>query len=272
MTLHTYDAPYAEINPDGNPAFLLVCDHASNAVPDSYKNLGLPEATLTSHRGWDIGAAAVTGLIAQKLQCPAIFGGFSRLLIDPNRGLDDPTLIMQLSDGEIIPGNRAVLPGQKCDAWRERVATYHTPYHERISAQVTRAEKAGVVPIILSVHSFTPIWKGVKRPMPAAVLWDKDDRLRKHLKDALASRPVNDDRFSGPIGDNQPYSGRLKNDTLYTHGTSKGLPHAMIELRQDLLTTVADQTYWADVMVAALSTARRDESCAVRSYFGSFCV
>lgn len=270
MSQHSYKAPFAEINPDGNPDFLIVCDHASNALPEEYHNLGLPEETLTSHRGWDPGAAAVAALIAEKLDCPAILSGFSRLLVDPNRGLDDPTLIMQLSDGEVIPGNHDIPPGQLCDEWRKRVENYYKPYHDRIATQLGDAEEGGRVPIILSVHSFTPIWKGIERHMPASVLWDKDDRLRAHLNDVLAARPIRDDRFAGPIGDNQPYSGRLKNDTLYTHGTSKGFPHAMIELRQDVLVSMADQNYWADLMVKALLKAHTDAACRVKRHFGSY--
>ena len=159
------------------------------------------------------------------------------------------------------------MPGERCGAWHERVENYHKPYHDKIAAQLNKAEEAGVIPIILSVHSFTPVWKGCKRAMPASVLWDKDDRVRKHLNKTLVSRNLTDDKFSGPIGDNQPYSGRLKNDTLYTMGTAKGLPHAMIELRQDLLETVANQTYWADLLVDALTNASMDAACRVRQSF-----
>ena len=147
-------------------------------MPPELDNLGLPAKHLTRHIAYDPGAAEVARFIADALNCPLVEAGFSRLLIDPNRGLDDPTLIMKFSDGIIIPANRGVDRFNDLEGWRARVDDYYNPYHSAISLALARAAAQDIVPIILSVHSFTPIWKNQPRPWKAAVLWDKDDRLR----------------------------------------------------------------------------------------------
>ncbi len=272
MGLHKFKKAFTEINPDGNPRFLILCDHASNAIPPEYDQLGLSDEALASHRGWDIGAANIAKLIANRLGCPAVLAGFSRLLIDTNRGLDDPTLIMQLSDGEIISGNAKLTPAPPCPQWQKRVKLFYKPYHDQIRHRLAYAQAANIVPIILSVHSFTPVWNQKKRTMPAAVLWDKDDRLLQHIhRNMKVLQASKNTKFQGTLGDNQPYSGRLKNDTLYTHATSQGVPHALIELRQDLVMKVTEQKFWADLLVKVLENADTDIECQKKQYFGSYC-
>ncbi len=258
-----YTSPYEILNEGNTSRFLLICDHASNAIPDDYAQLGLSESELERHVAWDIGAADVTRKLAEVLECPAILGGFSRLLIDPNRGLDDPTLIMKLSDGSIIPGNLNVDRHNNLSAWQERVDRFYMPYHQAIASALEQASFGDQVPIILSVHSFTPHFKGVDRPWSAAVLWDKDDRLAKHLFTSL-------EKSERLIGDNQPYSGRLKNDCLFRHGTENGIPHALIELRQDCLMRDADCADWVPFLENALKAAEMDSACSERKFFGSF--
>ena len=258
-----YTSPY-EILYEGNPSrFLLICDHASNAIPDDFAQLGLPAHELDRHVAWDMGAAEVTRYLADALGCPAILSGFSRLLIDPNRGLDDPTLIMKLSDGSIIPGNLDVDRHNNISAWQERVDKFYMPYHLAIASILENLINDGQVPIILSVHSFTPNFRGVKRPWSAAVLWDKDERLAKHLFGSLS-------KSEKLIGNNQPYSGRLKNDCLFRHGTENGFPHALIELRQDSLMRDVDYQYWVPFLANALTTAETDPICAERKFLGSY--
>ena len=258
-----YTAPYSFLNEGNTSRFLLICDHASNAIPEDYAQLGLQEHELERHVAWDIGAAEVTRHLADILGCQAILSGFSRLLIDPNRGLDDPTLIMKLSDGSIIPGNLDVDRHNNMSAWQERVDKFYMPYHLAIASTLENLINDGQVPIILSVHSFTPNFRGVKRPWSAAVLWDKDDRLAKHLFGSLS-------KSEKLIGDNEPYSGRLKNDCLFRHGTEKGLPHALIELRQDYLLGEVDCEYWVHFLADALKTAEKDAACAERKFFGTY--
>ncbi len=198
---------------------LFLCDHASNRLPNGA--LGLDPMLLSTHIAYDIGAAAVTRALAGAYAAPAFLGGWSRLLIDLNRGADDPTIVMKLSDGSIIPGNRDADGAEIA----RRIAAYHAPYHAAISATLDRMGSGAVV---ISMHSFTPAWKGRPRPWEVGVLYDRDRRLA----DPLMAR-LNEAGFV--VGDNEPYSGALEGDTLYQHGTRRGLPHALIEIRQDLI-------------------------------------
>ena len=202
---------------------LFVCDHAANALPDSYGTLGLEKAAFATHIAYDIGAAEVTRALAHAYGAPAILARWSRLLIDLNRGADDPTLVMKLSDGSIIPGNRNAGKAEIA----KRLEEFHAPYHAAIESEIAAM---GGVPVLISMHSFTPVWKGVRRPWEVGVLWDRDGRLALPLLDAFARAGFN-------VGDNEPYSGELENDCLYAHGTMNGLPHVLIEMRQDLIAT-----------------------------------
>ncbi len=219
---------------------LLLCDHAGNAFPPEYGTLGLPESQLKRHIAYDIGAAEVTRLMSEALAVPAVMTRYSRLLIDPNRGEDDPTLIMRLSDGAIVPGNRIITAEER----EKRVRLYYRPYHEAIDRVLDRCIGSGVAPAILSVHSFTESWKGVSRPWHAGVLWgDHDDRLAAPLLEALCAE---NDLI---IGANEPYVGQLEGDTLWKHGTKRGLAHAIIEIRQDLIRDPKGQAAWAERLV-----------------------
>jgi predicted N-formylglutamate amidohydrolase len=208
----------------GGSPLLLLCDHASNRLPAAYGNLGLAPELFATHIAYDIGAAAVTRTLASAYGAAAVLGAWSRLLIDLNRGADDPTLVMKLSDGSIVPGNRAA----DGDEVARRIAAFHGPYHDAIAREITRMEGAGTVPVILSMHSFTPRWKGTPRPWEVGVLWDEDGRLAKPLMARLAGAGF-------AVGDNEPYHGALDGDTLNIHGTRRGLPHVLIEMRQDLI-------------------------------------
>ena len=202
---------------------LFLCDHASNRLPEG--GLGLDPALLATHIAYDIGAAAVTRALALAYGAPAFLGGWSRLLIDLNRGADDPTIVMKLSDGSIIPGN--VLGNREADV-REvarRIATYHAPYHAAIAA---RLDCMGPATSVISMHSFTPAWKGRARPWEVGVLYDRDTRLSAPLMARL-------EEAGFVVGDNEPYSGALHGDSLYQHGTVRALPHVLIEIRQDLI-------------------------------------
>lgn len=215
---------------------VLICDHASNAFPPGYGTLGLPPDQLERHIAYDIGAAGVTRRLAALLGVPAVLSRFSRLFIDPNRGEDDPTLVMRISDGALIPGNAHI----DSNEIKRRIKRFYEPYHAAIDTVLDAAIAAGKPPAILSIHSFTENWRGRPRPWHATVLWDRDPRLAKPLVDALRAEP-------GLItGENEPYTGRLKGDSLYVHGTKRGLAHALIEIRQDLIRDAAGQSAWAE--------------------------
>jgi len=219
---------------------LFLCDHASNALPAAYGSLGLPPTELARHIGYDIGAADVTRALAAAFGAPAVLTRFSRLLIDPNRGLDDPTLVMRLSDGAIVPGNARV------DA-REiarRVDGFWRPYRDAAARQI--AAMAARPPAIVAIHSFTPEWRGVARPWQVGVLWDCDPRLAQPFIAAL--------RRDGAltIGDNEPYDGALRGDVLDACATQRGLAGMLVELRQDLIAEPAHARAWADRLAGAL--------------------
>jgi predicted N-formylglutamate amidohydrolase len=227
----------------GGPArvgVLVVCDHASNRLPTGYATLGLDPAQLGRHIAHDIGAAGVTRGLAARLGAPAVLSRFSRLLIDPNRGLDDPTLIMRVSDGAVIPGNRHLDVAER----QRRIDTYYAPYHGAVSGVIDTMFAAGYPPVLVSIHSFTPVWRGVPRPWHCGVLWDKDPRLAVPLIEAMRGDP------ELMVGDNQPYSGVLLGDTMWQHGTRRGLAHAIIEVRQDLIAEPSGQSDWADRIAA----------------------
>ena len=227
---------------------ILLCDHAGNAVPPGYGSLGLPPEQLRRHIAYDIGAAGVTRALAAALGAPAVMTRYSRLLIDPNRGADDPTLIMRLSDGAVIPGNRRLDAAER----DKRMRLYYQPYHRAIDAVIDRCLASGVAPSLLSIHSFTESWKERPRPWHVGVLWDRDLRLAGPLLEGLYAEG---DLI---VGDNEPYSGQLEGDCLWQHATCRGLVNALIEVRQDLIRDAAGQAAWAErlarIVAAILST------------------
>jgi predicted N-formylglutamate amidohydrolase len=229
------EKPYRNIEGDLGLGLLVICDHAENTIPEDYHTLGLRHDDLHRHIAFDLGAAGVSAGLAEALGAPAVLSRFSRLLIDPNRGLEDPTLIMQLSDGLVVPGN-AALGAAEIEA---RIERFYRPYDLAVQRAVEAGITAGKPPAILSVHSFTQAWKGVPRPWAVSVLWDRDPRFSLPLLEGLRTIP------DVGVGDNVPYSGQLQGDTLYRHATMRGLAHALIELRQDLIFGAEGQAEWA---------------------------
>lgn len=244
MTADSFEFISSSSNP-GNPLF--VCDHASRALPAQYGQLGVDPNLLSTHIAFDIGAAEVTRALAAYFAAPAVLARWSRLLIDLNRGEDDPTLVMKVSDGSIIPGNR------NADA-REvasRIVRFHAPYHARIASEISALTASGTVPVLISMHSFTPTWKGRARPWEVGVLWDRDARLARPLMAQLA-------KAGFVVGDNEPYSGELENDCMYRHGTMNGLPHVLIENRQDLISDDVSARAFAARLAPVIEAALAD--------------
>ena len=222
----------------GEPScpLILLCDHASKQLPPEYGNLGLPPDQFTRHIAYDIGAAAVTLGLSRRLRATAVLSRFSRLLIDPNRGMDDPTLIMRLSDGAVVPGNAYVDEAER----QRRIARFHQPYHAAIAAEIARVQALGLVPFIVSIHSFTNVWRGTPRPWHVGILWDRDAAIARAMIDGFAAQG------DLVVGDNEPYHGALEGDTLNTHATKAGLPHALIEIRQDLIAEKSGVDDWVE--------------------------
>ncbi len=243
------DSAFELHNPDKSSPLLFICDHASKALPPSYGDLGLDADRLGTHIAYDIGAAALTRQLASSYNATAILGRWSRLLIDLNRGADDPTLVMKLSDGSIIPGNRNVDQAQIA----YRIAQYHQPYHAAITSQIDHMLGQGGQAVLISLHSFTPIWKAWPRPWEIGILWDRDSRLAEPLLHHL-------DQAGFSVGDNEPYHGALENDCMNIHGTKRGLPHCLIEIRQDLIDTEVKTTHLAKRLKPVLDAALADMS------------
>jgi predicted N-formylglutamate amidohydrolase len=232
--------PVEHISPGNGPTamtgLILLCDHARNAVPPEIGDLGLEADDMGRHIAWDVGARGVTLGLAARLGAGAVLSTFSRLVIDPNRGEDDPTLVMRLYDGSIIPGNRHIRLGEI----ERRKDAYHRPYHAAIREAIDGIAEAGETPVLVSIHSFTPRFKGrAQRPWQVGLLWDRDDRL---LRPLLARLRAEDGLM---VGDNEPYSGQLHGDCMWTHGTGRGLPHVLIEIRNDLIESLDGQAGWA---------------------------
>jgi predicted N-formylglutamate amidohydrolase len=238
------DAPFEFVPGRGHSGLLFICDHASNALPPAYGDLGLDAALFRTHIASDIGAAGVARALAAHFEAPAVLARWSRLLIDLNRGEDDPTLVMKLSDGSVIPGNRNADAAEIAS----RIVKFHAPYHARIEEELV---KFASVSTVISMHSFTPAWKGRAQPWEVGVLWDRDGRLAKPLMAQLA-------KAGFAVGDNEPYSGELENDCLYRHGTMNGLPHVLIEIRQDLIATPEAARKFAQRLAPILETALAD--------------
>ncbi len=224
---------------------VLLCDHASNFVPDDLAALGLPQAQFERHIGYDIGAAVVTRELAHLTGAPAVLTRFSRLVIDPNRGRDDPTLVMRLSDGAVVPGNARI-----DDAGiAERLRRFYEPYDAAIVAAIGAMTNAGQVPAIVSIHSFTPVWRGIPRPWEIGLLYDRDRRLHDALMGELRQNS------SLCVGDNEPYFGGLPGDTIDRHATANGFANTLIELRQDLIAAPDDARAWARRLAPMLERA-----------------
>lgn len=239
-----HHSPYEVIT--GNPAqsLVLLADHAMNRLPPEYDRLGLPESAFERHIAYDIGIEPLTRQLSAALDVPAVLGCFSRLLIDPNRGEDDPTLIMKISDGSIVPGNHPITD----EEWQNRLNRFHRPYHRAVSQTIAEVAAAGgKAPLVISLHSFTPTWKGVARPWHAAVLWDNDPRAVFPLITRLEA--------AGDIvvGNNEPYDGALRGDTMYRHCMTPGIAHALIEIRQDLIADAAGVAAWTTRLAPILA-------------------
>jgi predicted N-formylglutamate amidohydrolase len=228
--------PIERIEGDASLGLLLVCEHASNAVPEDLGRLGVPEAEFSRHIAYDIGAAEVTRRLAARLGVPAVLTQFSRLIIDPNRGRRDPTLVMRLSDGAIVPGNARI----DAAGIAERIRRFYVPFDRAVDEAVGRSEAAGVRPMFVTIHSFTPFWRTIARTWQVGILYDQDVGLSRLLIEALKADPA-----GLCVGDNQPYDGGLPGDTIDRHATVRGLPNALIEIRQDLIGGPEGQEEWA---------------------------
>lgn len=229
-------APFDVVDGDRSRGLMLVADHAGRALPEEYGSLGLPATEFERHIAYDIGVEWLTRQLAALTGAPAVLANFSRLLIDANRGEDDPTLIRQLYDGTVIGGNYPMAPEER----ERRLEDFYRPYHDAVGSMVASvAAASGAAPFIVSLHSFTPVMQGVPRPWHVGILWDADPRAALPMIEMLAKDK------DLVVGDNEPYDGALRGDTMYRHAIVNGYAHALIEVRQDLIATQGGAHAWA---------------------------
>ena len=229
--------PVHEDNTAGRSPFLLTSDHYGRAIPRRLGDLGVPESELTRHIAWDIGIAGVASALSKHLDAHLIAQRYSRLVIDCNRPPAAASSIPRISDATVIPGNEDLAR----DAAEARRQAIFDPYHRRIAEVIDRRLRENIPTVLVSLHSFTPVYAGIARPWHIGTLYQRDTRLPPLLLKLLRAEP------GLVVGDNEPYA--VSDETDYTipvHGETRGLMNSGIEIRQDLIADPAGQQQWAD--------------------------
>lgn len=244
------ETPYLLLNKNGKANGLLICDHAGKKIPAAYKNFGLQQKDIEKHIGWDIGAADVTRALSRMLDMPALLGVYSRLLVDLNRAKNHPEFIPAVSDGISIPGNRALSKVEK----KDRLKKYFDPYQDKIDQEINRLARRDLQnPLLIAVHSLTPVLGGRRRPWDISILWNKNRALAFKIIAALERQNP-----GIKIGRNKPYTlkdRRFKGSTIHRHGHQRDIPYVFVEFRQDLIDTPKKAEKWAKVLFWAFSEA-----------------
>ncbi len=242
-------ATWRVLHENGQSPFLLLCDHAGNQLPKRLGSLGLPDHELKRHIAWDIGVAGTARFMAETLDAFTILQTYSRLVIDCNRPSVAEDSITLLSEHTVIPGNQSLSQAER----EARVDEIFVPYHARIKFEIDRREAAQMPMVLIALHSFTPVYKGVSRPWHIGMLYNRDNRVAKPMMEHL--------RKDGDlvVGDNEPYSVSDESDyTVPVHGERRGLLHVEIEVRQDLIADEAGQKLWADRLCHTLKCVWAD--------------
>jgi predicted N-formylglutamate amidohydrolase len=237
------EAPALVVNGGGRSPFVLVCEHASNRLPKSLGTLGLPESELQRHIAWDIGAEQVARLLSRRIDAPLVLQRYSRLAYDCNRPPDSADAMPEISETTDIPGNRHLSPDDKLMRTRE----IYRPFHATIADLLDRRAAEGTRSVVVTIHSFTPVYKSQPRAVELGILHDRDRGLADKL---ITSFPTVDARLNEPYG---PDDGVLH--TLNLHAAPRALRHAMIEIRNDFLLDERGQVEWAERLSTALAHA-----------------
>jgi predicted N-formylglutamate amidohydrolase len=236
------EEPAIEIREGGGP-FVVVCEHASNRIPRSLRTLGLGRGDLDRHIAWDPGAADVAGRLARGLDAALVLQRYSRLVIDCNRAPDLADAVTPLSEDTEIPGN----VGLSAEAKAARIAAIWAPFHDALAGLLDRRRAAGRLTLLVTIHSFTPIYRGVPRPWHVGIISTGE----RSYADAVLAELRRDRGLT--VGDNQPYSPRDNVDyTIRRHGSERGLPNAMVEIRNDLLRIPDGISDWVERLESAL--------------------
>ncbi len=237
-------------NEDSSSEILLICDHASRYIPSEYNDLGIEDISLLHrHIAWDIGVRDVTTRLSDRLNVTAVYSEFSRLLIDANRYPDDTNSIPDISDGIDIPANKDIDDVERT----RRLNTWFWPHHNKIDELISVKSKGENTPVLIAMHSFTPIMHGIERPWHIGVLWDQDNRVAEPMLGYLRKNPTL------VVGDNEPYNARVPlGYSMNEYGTKRKLPHVCIEIRQDLIDTHHGAESWANIVADAISQIRGD--------------
>lgn len=242
--LRPHEPPAFEIvRPDARSRVVLICDHASNRIPEALGTLGLSETVLGSHVGWDIGAAVVARHLSELLDATLVLACYSRLVIDENRPVHVESAIPENTCGVAIPGNMALDHVARC----ARIDGFHRPYHDAIARVLDARTQAlgGPLPVLLSIHSFTPVLLGEVRRWPIGLLYGRDTRIAHAFRERLRR----DETLN--VGDNEPY--RVSEETDYAipvHGLARGIPNTAFELRQDGVAQDTGARAWAERLAA----------------------
>ena len=236
-------APFTII--DGNPAngIILLCDHAENKLPSRYGTLGLPPEGLARHIAWDPGAAAVAESVVERLGGDLVLQRYSRLAVDCNRSPELVDAIPERSEDTVIPNNA----GLDAAARASRLDALWAPFHAALEQLLDRREDANLPTTLVTVHTFTPVYRGVARSLHVGIISTDDRRIADPLLAALRRDTAL------IVGDNEPYSPKDNVDyTIRRHGRDRGLPHVMIEIRNDLVADAAGQRAWAERLAREL--------------------
>ncbi len=243
LLLEDEDCPLITVNESGRSPYVLICEHASRLLPKRLGNLGLPESELLRHIAWDIGAENVARVLSRLMDAPLLLQRYSRLAYDCNRPPEAHDAIPEVSELTEIPGNRNL----KTEDRLARIREIYRPFHDGVSQLLDRRAAAGQRSMVVSIHSFTPVYKGKPRSVELGILHDRDTTLSSRL---IKSFPNVDARLNEPYG---PKDGVLH--SLNMHGFARGLPHAMIEIRNDLVAHERGQDEWAQRLSVPLIQA-----------------
>ena len=227
---------------------MLVCDHASNRIPERYGDLGLTLSQRLTHIAWDPGALSVCQTLVDLLDAPLVHSTVSRLVVDCNRDTDSPELIRTLSEATVIGANIAVGPDERA----RRIGDYHAPFHLAIERLLERRAEQGIETVLVAMHSFTPVYLDVPRPWPIGLIHGRDTGFTQALFDALKAE---DPALN--LGWNEPYAAlNGVTLTLEKHGDGRGLDATMVEIRNDEILEPVGVSRWASRLARCLERAR----------------